>query len=167
MQTPEPISPNPSPAQAKRLKGRQRRLLWLGLGVAVLTVAAVLVVQALRNSVVFMYTPSDIAANKPPKDRPFRVGGLVTQGSIVREAGTVNVSFKLTDGARTVPVTYSGQLPDLFKECKGAVVQGVIGKDGLFTAREVLAKHDENYQAPEVQESLKRAGHLTKKPDGC
>jgi cytochrome c-type biogenesis protein CcmE len=161
-----PITPK-TPKRAKSLKGRQRRAIWLAAGVAVLAVAAVLVVQALRENVVFMYTPSDIASGKPPKDRPFRVGGLVSQGSVVREANTINVAFKITDGAQTIPVTYTGNLPDLFKECKGAVVQGIMQKDGSFKAREVLAKHDENYRAPEVEEALKRAGHLNKKPDGC
>jgi cytochrome c-type biogenesis protein CcmE len=154
-------------SQARKLKGRQRRAIWLAAGVGILAVAGVLVVQALRQNVVFMYTPSDIYAGKPPKDKPFRVGGLVSQNSIVREANTINVVFKLTDGAKTIPVAYTGNLPDLFKECKGAVVQGVITSDGTFKAREVLAKHDENYRAPEVEEALKRAGHMNKKPDGC
>jgi cytochrome c-type biogenesis protein CcmE len=105
---------------------------------------------------VFFYSPSQVAANEAPQGRTFRVGGLVENGSVKVEG--VKVHFVITDSAQKVPVLYQGILPDLFKEGKGVVAQGQL-KGGVFEAREVLAKHDENYMPPEAAEALKRAGH--------
>jgi cytochrome c-type biogenesis protein CcmE len=100
-----------------------------------------------------------VAEQKAPKDRTFRIGGLVTAGSVTRATDGLTVKFEVTDTAKTIPVTYTGILPDLFKEGKGVVAQGRIGADGVFKASEVLAKHDENYMPPEAAEALKKAGH--------
>jgi len=105
---------------------------------------------------VFFYTPSQVAAREAPAGRSFRIGGLVQAGSVQREG--VTVRFVVTDTARTVMVRYEGILPDLFKEGRGVVAQGRLGADGVFAAREVLAKHDENYMPPEAAEALRRAG---------
>ena len=119
-------------------------------------VAAALVLNAFNSNLVFFYTPAQIAAKEAPQGRTFRVGGLVQAGSVVRDG--VTVRFVVTDTLQTVPVRYEGVLPDLFKEGKGVVAQGQLGGDGVFAAREVLAKHDENYMPPEAAEALKRAG---------
>jgi cytochrome c-type biogenesis protein CcmE len=138
---------------------RARRLIWIVVGIAVLATAITLVAQAFRSNLVFFYTPTEIAANKAPRDRVFRLGGLVTEGSVKRQPDGLTVAFSVTDTAKTIPVTYTGILPDLFKEGKGVVAQGRVSADGVFRASEVLAKHDENYMPPEAAEALKRAGH--------
>jgi cytochrome c-type biogenesis protein CcmE len=115
-----------------------------------------LVLNAFQSNMVFFYSPSQVAANEAPQGRTFRVGGLVENGSVKVEG--VKVHFVITDSAQKVPVLYQGILPDLFKEGKGVVAQGQL-KGGVFEAREVLAKHDENYMPPEAAEALKRAGH--------
>ena len=137
---------------------RQRRIMWVLIGIALLAVAATLVVNTLRQNRVFFYTPTDVTQNKAPKDRTFRIGGLVTVESVKRKSDGLTVSFSVTDTAQTIPVTYTGILPDLFKEGKGVVAQGKLGADGVFRASEVLAKHDENYMPPEAAEALKKAG---------
>lgn len=141
------------------MKPRHQRALWVVAGLAVLGVAAALVMKAFNSNLVFFRTPSEVARNEVPKDRPFRLGGLVTEGSIARDPNGLTVRFSITDTAQTVPVVYTGILPDLFKEGKGVVAQGKVGSDGVFTATEVLAKHDENYMPPEAAEALKKAGH--------
>jgi len=123
----------------------------------VLATAIGLVLYALSSNIVFFFTPTQIAANEAPQGRAFRVGGLVEPGSLQRDG--LDVRFRVTDNVKTVDVVYRGTLPDLFKEGKGVVAQGTIGSDGRFTAREVLAKHDENYMPPEAAEALKQAGH--------
>jgi cytochrome c-type biogenesis protein CcmE len=122
--------------------------------------AAALAVYALQDNVLFFYSPSDIADHpeKVPAGRNFRIGGLVEQGSVKRDKG-LEVSFVVTDGKTSVPVHYSGVLPDLFREGQGIVALGQRGSDGVFTASEVLAKHDEKYMPPEVVDALKRSGH--------
>jgi cytochrome c-type biogenesis protein CcmE len=107
---------------------------------------------------VFFITPTEVAENKAPKDRTFRLGGMVTAGSLQRQQDGLTVNFMVTDMAKTIPVTFTGILPDLFKEGKGVVAQGKLGPDGVFRAAEVLAKHDENYMPPEAAEALRRAG---------
>jgi cytochrome c-type biogenesis protein CcmE len=144
------------------MKPRHKRFAWIAAGLAVVAVSVGLVLKAFNSNLVFFYTPTQVDAKQAPQGKPFRLGGLVTAGSIAREANTLAVRFSITDTAKTVPVTYTGILPDLFKEGKGAVVQGRLGPDGVFQASEVLAKHDENYQAPEVAEALKKAGHPIK-----
>lgn len=136
---------------------RRKRLAWIAAGVTVLATAIGLVLYALSSNIVFFFTPSQVAANEAPQGRAFRVGGLVENGSVQRNG--LDVSFRITDNARTIPVLYRGTLPDLFKEGKGVVAQGAVGPDGVFKASEVLAKHDENYMPPEAAEALKKAGH--------
>ena len=133
--------------------------MWIVGGLAALGVAAGLVLNAFQSNLVFFFTPSQVAANEVPRDRAFRVGGLVEAGSVQRDKDALTVRFRVTDTAKTIPVTYTGILPDLFREGKGVVAQGKMGGDGTFHATEVLAKHDENYMPPEAAEALKRAGH--------
>jgi len=128
--------------------------MWIVAGVAALGVATALVLNAFQSNMVFYLTPTQVATNEAPRDRAFRVGGLVEEGSLVREKDALTVRFKVTDTARTIPVVYTGILPDLFKEGKGVIAQGRVGADGVFRATEVLAKHDENYMPPEVKDAL-------------
>jgi cytochrome c-type biogenesis protein CcmE len=146
-----------SPPALSRLTPRRRRAAWIVAGLAALAVAVGLVLYALSSNIVFFFTPTQIAANEAPQGRAFRVGGLVEPDSVRREG--IDVRFRVTDGAKTIPVVYRGTLPDLFKEGKGVVAQGTLGADGTFRASEVLAKHDENYMPPEAAEALKQAGH--------
>ena len=136
------------------MKARHRRFLWIGAGVAVLAVAATLVLNAFQSNLVFFFTPTQIAANEVPKNRAFRIGGLVVDKSLARDKDGLTVRFMVTDTAKTVPVVYTGILPDLFKEGKGVVAQGQIGPDGVFRATEVLAKHDENYMPPAAADAV-------------
>ena len=140
------------------MKARHRRFMWIALGLCVIGVAVTLVLRAFNSNMVFFFTPSEVAENKAPADRTFRIGGLVTAGSVKRQSDGLTVTFAVTDMAKTIPVSYTGILPDLFKEGKGVVAQGKLGQDGVFRAAEVLAKHDENYMPPEAAEALKRAG---------
>jgi len=125
------------------------------VGVAALGIAAALVLAAFQKNLVFFFTPSQVAANEAPQGRSFRIGGMVVPGSLKREG--VNVEFTVTDTAKSMRVTYRGQLPDLFREGKGVVAQGQLGADGMFRASEVLAKHDENYMPPEAADAVKKA----------
>ncbi len=138
---------------------RAKRFVWVAVGVATIAVAVALVLRAFNSNLVFFFTPTEVSQNKAPKDRTFRIGGLVTEGSVQRKSDGLTVAFLVTDTMQSIPVRYTGILPDLFKEGKGVVAQGKIGGDGVFTASEVLAKHDENYMPPEAAEALKRAGH--------
>jgi cytochrome c-type biogenesis protein CcmE len=138
---------------------RRRRRLWvLALGLLGLGVATALTLAAFEDHLVFFYTPTDLATKPVPRDRNLRVGGLVEQGSVARVAGSTEVRFNVTDLERSVPVTFSGVLPDLFREGQGVVANGRLGADGVFRASEVLARHDENYMPSEVAEALKRSG---------
>ena len=141
------------------MKPRTRRGLAIAAGLATLGVAVMLVLKAFQSNLVFFFSPSQIAANEAPRDRAFRIGGLVEEGSIKRDGQTLTVQFVVTDMAQRVPVTYTGMLPDLFKEGKGVVAQGKLGSDGVFRAEQVLAKHDENYMPPEAAEALEKARH--------
>ena len=129
----------------------------IAAGVALIAIAAALVLNAFQGNVVFFFSPSQIAAKEAPLDRTFRVGGMVEKGSLKRRADGLTVEFMVTDTAKTVPVVYTGILPDLFKEGKGVVAQGKLGPDGAFHASEVLAKHDENYMPPEAAHALSKA----------
>lgn len=140
------------------MKPRTRRGLAIAVGLATLGVATLLVLNAFQSNLVFFFSPSQIAANEAPRDRSFRIGGLVEEGSIKRDGQTLTVNFVVTDMAQRVPVSYTGMLPDLFKEGKGVVAQGKLGPDGVFRAEQVLAKHDENYMPRELTESLKEKG---------
>jgi cytochrome c-type biogenesis protein CcmE len=136
---------------------KKRRGLLIGLGVGVLSLAAVLMMFAFRQSIVFFHTPSDVAEHKLAPGLRFRLGGLVQQGSVARGDGT-HVAFTVTDTLATVPVTYEGILPDLFREGQGVVAEGALGADGRFVADTVLAKHDETYMPPEVAKALEEKG---------
>ena len=139
------------------MKARHRRFAWIGAGVVLLGVAAALVLNAFQSNLVFFFTPTQVAAKEAPQGRTFRVGGLVEEKSLQREKDGLTVRFNVTDTAKTIPVVYSGILPDLFKEGKGVVAQGQIGPDGVFRASEVLAKHDENYMPPEAAAAVDQA----------
>ncbi len=136
---------------------KQRRLYTILGGLAVLGFAAGLVLFAIRDNIVFFYSPSELAEKQVEAGSTLRIGGLVEEGSVARADG-LTVSFRITDLSAAVPVTFTGILPDLFREGQGVVAQGTIDADGHFTASEVLAKHDENYMPPEVAEALKASG---------
>jgi len=139
------------------MKPRTKRALAIVAGVATLGVATALVLNAFQSNLVFFFSPSQVASNEAPKDRAFRIGGMVESGSLQRDANGLTVRFVVTDTAKTVPVSYTGMLPDLFQEGKGVVAQGKLGPDGTFVADQVLAKHDENYMPPEAAEALAKA----------
>jgi cytochrome c-type biogenesis protein CcmE len=139
------------------MKPRHQRMIAIAAGLALIAIAAALVLNAFQGNVVFFFSPSEIAEKKAPVDRTFRVGGMVEKGSLKRRADGLTVEFVVTDTARSIPVVYSGILPDLFKEGKGVVAQGKLGPDGAFHASEVLAKHDENYMPPEAAHALSQA----------
>ena len=142
------------------MKPRHKRIALITGGLAALGIASLFVLNALDSNIAFFVTPSEIAAGKAPQGKIFRVGGMVKEGSLRRDNLTVH--FVVTDTAKDVPVAYTGILPDLFKEGKGAVAQGKIGPDGVFTASEVLAKHDENYMPPEAQHAVDQAQKTAK-----
>jgi cytochrome c-type biogenesis protein CcmE len=139
------------------MKPRHQRALAILCGLAALGVAIALVLNAFNSNLVFFFSPSQVVAKEAPQDRNFRIGGLVEEGSIQREAQGLGIRFVVTDLAHKIPVTYVGLLPDLFKEGKGVVAQGKLGADGVFRAEQVLAKHDENYMPPEAAAALKNA----------
>ena len=129
----------------------------IGGGLAALGIAAALVLNAFQSNLVFFFSPSQVAANEAPHGKAFRIGGMVETGSVKREGDGLTVHFRVTDTAKTIPVIYTGILPDLFKEGKGVVAQGKLGPDGAFRATEVLAKHDENYMPPDAQHAIDQA----------
>ena len=137
------------------LSPRQTRFALIAGGVLVLALAAAFVLNAFQNNLVFFFTPTQVLNGEAPKNKTFRIGGLVKVGSLQRN-GT-DASFVVTDTAQEIPVRYSGLLPDLFKEGKGVVAQGRLDEQGQMTATEVLAKHDENYMPPEAQHALDKA----------
>lgn len=137
------------------MKPRHKRAALIVGGLAALGLAAYLVLNAFQSNLVFFFTPSQIASGEAPKNRTFRVGGMVKTGTVKRE--NLTVSFVVTDTAKEVSVSYTGILPDLFREGKGVVAQGKLGDDGMFIATEVLAKHDENYMPPEAQHAVEQA----------
>jgi cytochrome c-type biogenesis protein CcmE len=139
------------------MKPRHKRIALIVAGLAVLGVAATLVLNAFRSNLVFFFTPTQVVAHEAPQGRNFRIGGLVEKGSLKRQPDGVSVRFVVTDTAKSVPVEFTGILPDLFKEGKGVVAQGKLGVDGVFMASEVLAKHDENYMPPEAADAVERA----------
>lgn len=139
------------------MKKRHKRLALVLGGVAAVAVVATLVFKAFNSNMMFFYSPSDVMAKKAPVGQSFRLGGMVEEGTLERENDGLTVHFMVTDNAKSIPVTYVGILPDLFREGQGVVAQGKLGHDGKFVADEVLAKHDENYMPPEVADALKRA----------
>lgn len=136
---------------------KQRRGILIGTCLAVLAIAVGLVLFAMRDSIVFFYSPSEVAEMQIEPGKRFRLGGLVEMGSVVRGEGTT-IRFAITDKAKTLPVTYTGVLPDLFREGQGVVAEGALEPNGTFHADNVLAKHDENYMPPEVAKKLKEQG---------
>jgi cytochrome c-type biogenesis protein CcmE len=138
---------------------KRRRLYILLLFMLGIGTAAALTLTAFRDNLVFFYSPTEIVEKNAPPGRNMRIGGLVEMGSVERVPGTTEVRFKVTDLQHNLMVVYNGALPDLFREGQGVVAQGQLDPDGVFRAREVLAKHDENYMPPEVAETLKKSGH--------
>jgi cytochrome c-type biogenesis protein CcmE len=136
---------------------KRRRLLAVAVGMGLLAAAAALVLSAFRDSLVFFYGPSEAMAKELGPDRRFRLGGLVEPGSVGKAQDGITVTFKITDGAASVPVRFAGLLPDLFREGQGVVAEGRLVA-GTFEARNVLAKHDETYMPAEVVDALKKAG---------
>ena len=139
------------------MKARHRRFAWIAAGLAAIGAAVGLVLHAFQSNLVFFYSPSQVLSKEAPVGRPFRIGGMVESGSLQREKDSLTVRFVVTDTAQNVTVRYTGLLPDLFKEGKGVVAQGSLGPDGVFTATEVLAKHDENYMPPEAAAAIEQA----------
>jgi cytochrome c-type biogenesis protein CcmE len=139
------------------MKTRHKKLMWIAVAVLGLGAVAALILNAFNSNLVFFFSPTQIVKGEAPRDRAFRVGGLVEAGSVKREADGVTVRFKVTDTAQAVTVAYTGILPDLFKEGKGVVAEGRLGADGVFTASQVLAKHDENYMPPEAASAVDQA----------
>ncbi|MDO8449217.1 MAG: cytochrome c maturation protein CcmE [Rhodoferax sp.] len=137
------------------MKPRHKRAALIAGGLAALGLATYLVLNAFQSNLVFFFTPSQVASGEAPVNRTFRIGGMVKAGTVHRE--NLTVAFVVTDTAKEVPVSYTGILPDLFREGKGVVAQGKLGADGRFMASEVLAKHDENYMPPEAQHAMDQA----------
>jgi len=144
------------------MKSRHKRIALIVGGLAGLGIAAALVLSAFQENLVFFYSPTQVANKEAPQGKSFRIGGLVEQGSLKRGGDGLTVTFNVTDTAKVIPVTYSGILPDLFKEGKGVVAQGRLQPDGTFKAHEVLAKHDENYMPPEAAHALEQASKAQK-----
>ncbi len=139
------------------MKSRHKRMVFIVVGLAALAGAVGLIMNALQSNINHFFSPTEVHTNAAPTDRSFRLGGLVEVDSVQREDDGLTVHFRVTDNAETVPVTYTGILPDLFREGEGVVAQGKITSDGVFMADEVLAKHDETYMPPEVAEALEKA----------
>ena len=137
---------------------KQRRLVLIGSGMAVLAFAVALMLNALRDSIVFFNSPSDVVEKHVPAGTRIRLGGLVTNSSVVR-GNDLSVRFEVTDGKNGITVNYQGVLPDLFREGQGVVAEGALDAGGTFKADSILAKHDENYMPKEVADALKRSGH--------
>jgi cytochrome c-type biogenesis protein CcmE len=129
----------------------------IAAGLAALGIAAALVLNAFQSNLVFFFSPTQVLANEAPRGKAFRIGGMVETGSVKRENDGLTVHFRVTDTAQTIPVTYTGILPDLFKEGKGVVAQGKLEPGGDFRATEVLAKHDENYMPPDAKHAIEQA----------
>ena len=138
---------------------RRQRMLAVVLVLTGVALAVGLALQAFQENLLFFYSPTQVLAGEPPEGRQFRIGGLVTPGSLTREPGELEVKFSVTDNQNSLTVAYAGILPDLFREGQGVVANGFLQPDGSFRAEEVLAKHDENYMPPEVAEMLAEQGH--------
>ena len=139
------------------MKPRHKKLAIIASSVTALGVASILVLNAFQSNLVFFFSPTQVVANEAPVGRAFRIGGMVETGSLRRQGDGLTVHFNVTDTARTVPVVYTGILPDLFKEGKGVVAQGQLAADGTFHATQILAKHDENYMPPEAAHAMEQA----------
>ena len=144
------------------MKPRHKRIAFIASGILCLGVAVALVLNAFQDNLVFFHSPSDVLAGKAPREKTFRVGGMVEKGSVRRVGDGLTVQFIVTDTVKTIPVAYTGTLPDLFREGKGVVAQGRLRPDGTFQASEVLAKHDENYMPPEAAHAIEHAQKASK-----
>jgi len=138
------------------MKPRQQRMLAVGLAVFGIAIAAAFTLRAFQDNMMFFVEISDVVAGDHPQQRNFRIGGLVVNGSVERAEGSMDLTFRVTDTQCELPVVYSGVLPDLFREGQGVVAHGRLADDGVFVADKILAKHDENYMAPEVADSLSK-----------
>ena len=138
------------------MKPRQQRMLAVGLAALGIAIAAGLTLRAFQDNMMFFVEISDVLEGKHPTARNFRIGGLVVNDSIERQDGSLDIRFRVTDTACELPVVYSGVLPDLFREGQGVVAHGRLGDDGVFQADKILAKHDEEYMAPEVADSIEK-----------
>jgi cytochrome c-type biogenesis protein CcmE len=134
-------------------------MVLVGLVLVGVGVAAALALRAFDDNMLYFYTPSEVMAGSVPEGKKFRLGGLVSAGSVQRKEGSMELRFEVADNKSAMTVSYSGVLPDLFREGQGVIAFGVLGKDGTFVADEVLAKHDENYMPPEVAQALQEQGH--------
>ncbi len=139
------------------MKARHKRFLFVGLGIVAVGMAAVLAISALQSNISYFFSPTQVKAGEAPTDHVFRIGGVVEAGTLKRQEGGLDVEFVVTDTAEYVKVRYTGILPDLFGEEQGVVAKGRLGGDGVFIAEEVLAKHDESYMPPEVQDAMETA----------
>jgi cytochrome c-type biogenesis protein CcmE len=139
------------------MKPRQKRFMFIAVALAGVGLAVGLVLYSLRGNVNLYFTPTQVFNKEAPVGKSFRIGGLVEEGSIKRDKGGLTVNFVITDTVKSLPVVYTGILPDLFKEGKGVVARGVMEEGGLMRAEEVLAKHDENYMPPEAADAMKKA----------
>lgn len=139
-------------------KKRKQRVIFIVVLLLGFSCATALVLYAMKQNIMLFHTPSEIVLGKVPIEKLFRVGGLVTKGSVVKGNDGLTTEFNLTDAAETVTIRYTGLLPDLFREGQGIVAQGKLNKEGIFVAQEVLAKHDENYMPPDVASALKKSG---------
>jgi cytochrome c-type biogenesis protein CcmE len=144
------------------MKRRHKRIIFICSGLAALGLATWLVLGAFRNNLVFFFSPTQVAAKEAPVGRTFRIGGLVQEGTLKRDADGLTIRFIVTDTANTIPVSYKGILPDLFKEGRGCVAQGRVGSDGVFYADQIMAKHDENYMPPEAAKALEQGKDINK-----
>jgi len=144
------------------MKRRHKRIVFICVGLTAIGLATWLVLGAFRNNLVFFFSPTQVAAKEAPTNKTFRIGGLVQNGTLKRDADGLTVRFSVTDTANTIPVVYKGILPDLFKEGRGCVAQGRIGSDGTFYADQIMAKHDENYMPPEAARALDQAKDMEK-----
>jgi cytochrome c-type biogenesis protein CcmE len=140
------------------MKTRHKRLAFISVAVIALVAAVLLVMNAFRDNLVFFFSPTEVAAGKAPANGTFRIGGLVTTGSIQKGPAPLELRFTVTDLSQEMRVHYTGSLPDLFREGQGVVAEGRLGPDGEFQAKTILAKHDENYMPPEVAAALKKSG---------
>jgi cytochrome c-type biogenesis protein CcmE len=142
------------------MKPRHKRFVFVALAIVGVGIAATLALSALQSNIAYFFSPTQVLAGEAPGDKVFRLGGMVATGSLQRKPGEMTVSFVVTDTARHVTVNYTGILPDLFGEGQGVVTRGRLGGDGVFYAEEVLAKHDESYMPPEVQDAVDKAQKL-------
>ena len=144
------------------MKRRHKRIIFICCSLVALGLATWLVLGAFRNNLVFFFSPTQVAAKEAPVGRTFRIGGLVQEGTLKRDSDGLTIRFVVTDTANTIPVSYKGILPDLFKEGRGCVAQGRVGSDGVFYADQIMAKHDENYMPPEAAKALQEGKDINK-----